>query len=153
MTRYISLVLITLCLGLAACEQGPFEDPNLDFSNEFPAFVRFQDEDALTATITETEGTTLTIPIEIPSVVYPDTEVSWEVSGDFTANGTGSVPAGLVEGEITVQVPASALAAGDSSGVAVVTLVSATNEVVIGRGENALGDEIDPVSLDINIVK
>jgi len=153
MTRYISLALIVLTLGLVSCEQGAFEDPNLDFSQEFPAFVRFQDDDALTATITETEGTSLTIEIEIPSQVYPDTEVSWEVTGDFTANGTGMVPAGLVEGEITLEVPANALAAGDSAGTAVITLVSATNGVVIGRGDNALGDEIDPVSLDINIVK
>ena len=150
MKSYI-ICLILLATTMVACDQGPFEDPNLDFSNTYPAYARFVDDDPLTATITETEGTSLTVAIEIPPVVYPDTEVSYEVTGDWTASGTGTVPAGLVEGEIVLNIPANALAAGDSLGSATITLVSATNDVVIGRGENALGDELDAISLPITI--
>lgn len=145
-----ALALIGL---LAACDPGPFEDPNLDFSNTYPAFVRFADEDTLTARITEAEGTTLSIPIELPAQVYPDTEVQFEVSGDWTANGTATVPAGLTDADISLAVPASALAPGDSLGFSTITLTGASNDVVIGRGDNALGEELDPVSRVIRLLK
>ena len=153
MNRTIALLIAGLAVLSVACDQEPFEDPNLDFSDTYPAYVRFVDDDPLAATITETEGTTITVDIEIPALVYPDTEVSYEVTGAYTASGTGTVPAGLVEGEIFLNIPSSALAAGDSLGEATLTLTSATNGVVIGRGTNALGEELDDTSLPLTITR
>jgi len=153
MTRYILWPLALLFLVLVACEQEPYIDPEVDQSQTYPAYVRFDDEGPVSAAITDTSGTTLTFTVEIPPVVYPDTEVNWEVSGAFTASGTVIVPGGLVEASFGVEVPSSALDAGESEGTATISLVSATNEVVIGRGTNALGDEIDPTSIVINITK
>ncbi len=153
MKQHIILILVALAALSMACDPEPFEDPNLDFSNTYPAYVRFVDDDPLAAKITETDGATVTVDIEIPVQVYPDTEVTYEVTGAFTASGTGTVEAGLVEGTISFNVPASALAVGDSLGEATITLVSATNGVVIGRGSNALGDELDDIALPITITK
>ena len=153
MTRYILWPLALLLLVVVACEQEPYIDPAVDQSETYPAYVRFDDEGPVSAAITDTSGTTLNFTVEIPPVVYPDTEVTWEVTGAFAASGVVTVPAGLVEADFSVEVPSSALGAGESEGTATLSLVSATNEVVIGRGTNALGDEIDPTSILINLSK
>jgi hypothetical protein len=153
MTRYILWPLALLLLVLVACEQEPYLDPAVDQSETYPAYVRFDDEGPVSAAISDTSGTTLTLTVELPPVVYPDTEVTWEVTGAFSASGTVIVPAGLVEADFSLEVPSNALAAGETEGTATVSLVSATNDVVIGRGTNALGDEIDPTTIVINITK
>lgn len=153
MKHSILILLAAVLLALTACEQGPFEDPNLQFENTYPAFVRFDDDAAVETSITDSTGNSVTLGLELPAQVYPDTEVTYEVTGAFTANGKAVIDAGVIEGEIVLDIPQSATLDGDTLGTATITLISANNEVVIGRGTNALGDEIDPVSREIIIAK
>jgi hypothetical protein len=153
MKKHILWALALLFLALTACEPAPFVDPNVDQSNTYPAFVRFDDEDPVSVALTDTSGATVSFTVEIPSLVYPDTEVQWEVTGAFATSGTVIVPAGMVEGDFMVEVPSTALAAGETEGTATIALVSANNGVVIGRGTNALGDDIDPTALVLNLSK
>ncbi|MEM9985379.1 MAG: hypothetical protein AAF804_09805 [Bacteroidota bacterium] len=150
----IIIAVLASIVALTACEQGPFEDPNLNFEDTYPAFVRFDDEDPVVTSITDSTGNSVTIPLELPAQVYPDTEVSYDVSGAFTASGTATIEAGLVDGDIELEIPqTAAITQGDTLGFATITLTSATNNVALGRGDNALGEEIDPIEREIQINK
>ncbi len=153
MKSTIIIVVLASIVALTACEQGPFEDPNLNFEDTYPAFVRFDDEDPIVTSITDSTGNSVTIPLELPAQVYPDTEVSYEVTGAFSATGTAIIEAGLVDGDIELEIPQTATLQGDSLGIATITLTGATNNVVLGRGQNALGDELDPIAREIQINK
>ncbi len=124
------LGVLGACLLLASfssCDE--FEDERLDFSNSFPAFVEFTSSSDLEVN----EDTTISVAIRIPPTIYQEVLVNYEVSGAFSATGSGTIPSGVLNGAVSLTIPTGVIPDGAESAEAIITLTGADNGIVVGR--------------------
>lgn len=137
--KHISKILILMTIVFCySCESYDPAEPDLD--NTYPSYV----EIANTSAATVPEGGAIPLTLSSRTVLYKAYTVSWELTGDYTANGTVDVPAGVNSTEVTIPVAAGIVDSEPLS--AKLILTEATNDIAVGR--NGIGD-----TLSVSITK
>ncbi len=124
--KNIMKIMILLALGFAfGCESYFPAEPN--FENTYPAYVEFEN----TAEKTVPEGGTINVVLTSRSVVYKAYNVSYEITGDYTASGSVEVPGGV--NSVDVALPVEAGIVTDEPLSATVTLTDVSGDMALGR--------------------
>ena len=126
------ILLLALSSGLlyfSSCEDD-FEDENYDFSNSLPSYVELTSG----ADIATVPGDTVSVTVRLREARDADVNVNYEITGDFTDNGTATVAQGNLNTAIPVIIPMM-----PDTGMATLTLTGVDNGLTIGRGDPAQG--------------
>ena len=122
-TSKIILGLVLAALVMFGCAE--FEDPNLDFSNNSPAYVELSSGSDLEGAA----GADVEVRVRMRESISADVNVSYEVSGDVSTSGTVTLAKGNIANAIILSIPADVM-----TGTATVRLTSVDNGLSLGRG-------------------
>jgi len=179
--KFVSIFFALAMLLLAvACEDAIYPDEEIDQLETASNYVRFDDEDPVDAEFSDTTGTSVTLTVESLPINDDPIEVSYEISGVPAIDGSATVTLDKYTPDVDfmISIPANALGSdatlipvldttfiGASDTIdfvtatyvdqATATLTGVSGGLTLGRGtnSNALGEELDPVSVIINLTQ
>lgn len=122
------VILFSIILGLYSCEY--YDGDSYDFSDTYPAYVELSDISLQNVP----EGGSVKVTFPMREVVYKPFDVTWEITGDYTATGTIKVPKGASNYTTTISIPEGIVS--DGSLDARFKLTGTSEGIALGRIDN-----------------
>ena len=127
--KLLPVILFSVVL-FSGCKK--YNDQTFDFSKSAPPYVELKTYDATTVV----QGNMLSFSVVVRTAIQEPVTITYQITGDFSLNGTYILPRNTLEGVVTVAIPAGTVPAGSSEVTGILKLVTATSantKISVGR--------------------